>query len=174
MMRRARRRGPKGKAPPKPGKPRLMFFDATLWSWPWRRSAPARAAGCEKVSDQPCCVSCDQNVGAHLVLDLGARVFAARSAFQLEHRWGDDAFLGGRRDVRGCAIPGCFFFGARRLGRRRENTPARQPKASSAVTTTQVRRAVIVVGITSPSSSRKSTLIKVKGKHRAQLHLQIS
>ena len=69
---------------------------------------------------------------------------AARSAFQLEHPWGDDAFLGGRRDVRGCAIPGCFFFGARRLGRRRENTPARQPKASSAATTTQVRRAVIV------------------------------
>lgn len=69
-----------------------MFFDATRWSWPWRRSSPARAAGCEKAPDQPCCVSCDQNVGAHLVLDLGARVFAARSAFQAIEVYATRAF----------------------------------------------------------------------------------
>ena len=55
----------------------MINHKPSLFRWP-TRALPA-VAGCRTEPHKPCCVSCDQNVGSHLVLDLGARLLATRS-----------------------------------------------------------------------------------------------
>ena len=52
----------------------MINHKPSLFRWP-TRALPA-VAGCRTEPHKPCCVSCDQNVGSHLVLDLGARLLA--------------------------------------------------------------------------------------------------
>ena len=58
----------------------MINHKPSLFRWP-TRALPA-VAGCRTEPHKPCCVSCDQNVGSHLVLDLGARLLATRSALR--------------------------------------------------------------------------------------------
>ena len=55
----------------------MINHKPSLFRWPTRALPPV--AGCRTEPHKPCCVSCDQNVGSHLVLDLGARLLATRS-----------------------------------------------------------------------------------------------
>ena len=55
----------------------MINHTPSLFRWPTRALPPV--AGCRTEPHKPCCVSCDQNVGSHLVLDLGARLLATRS-----------------------------------------------------------------------------------------------
>ena len=68
----------------------MINHKPSLFRWP-TRALPA-VAGCRTEPHKPCCVSCDQNVGSHLVLDLGARLLATRSAFQAIEVFETEAF----------------------------------------------------------------------------------
>ena len=68
----------------------MINHKPSLFRWP-TRALPA-VAGCRTEPHKPCCVSCDQNVGSHLVLDLGARLLATRSAFQAIEVFDTEAF----------------------------------------------------------------------------------
>ena len=73
----------------------MINHKPSLFRWP-TRALPA-VAGCRTEPHKPCCVSCDQNVGSHLVLDLGARLLATRSALRGNQFYG--AFVLNRRVV---------------------------------------------------------------------------
>ena len=68
----------------------MINHKPSLFRWPTRALPPV--AGCRTEPHKPCCVSCDQNVGSHLVLDLGARLLATRSAFQAIEVFDTEAF----------------------------------------------------------------------------------
>ena len=72
----------------------MINHKPSLFRWPTRALPPV--AGCRTEPHKPCCVSCDQNVGSHLVLDLGARLLATRSALRGNQFYG--AFVNRRVD----------------------------------------------------------------------------